>query len=77
MLLFLYGRGIIKTDGSPDKQSQFSTLGDIGKGALQLVSHIKLESEHGGDKPGDGMSVAELWVMSKVIDGTLKLTNID
>ena len=33
VLLFLYGRGTIKTDGSPDEHSQFGALGDIGKDA--------------------------------------------
>ena len=61
VLLFLYGRGTIKTDGSPDEHSQFGALGDIGKDALRLVSRVKLEPEHGGDE----MTVAELQAMSK------------
>ena len=65
MFLFLYGEGTIKTDGSPDERSQFGALGDIGKGALRLVSRVKLEYEHEDGKPGDEMSMAELEAMSK------------
>jgi hypothetical protein len=31
VLLFLYGRGTIKTDGSPDEHSQFGVLGDMAR----------------------------------------------
>ena len=65
MLLFLYSKGTIKTDGSPDECSQFGAIGDISNDALMLMSRIKLEYKHEDDEPGDEMSMAELEAMSK------------
>ena len=65
MLLFLYGKGTIKSDGSPDERTQFGALGDISKDALRLMTRIKLEDEHENDNPGDEMSMVELKAMSE------------
>ena len=65
MLLFLYGKGTIKSDGSPDESTHCGALGDIGKDVLRLLTRIKLEYGHGHNDPGDEMSMVELEAMSK------------